>query len=83
MYLLEGEKRPNKQTKHKSHIPKLMFMVVNARPRWNTRENKQFDGKIGLSPIAEQVPAKRALQNRICGTLKWKSISVTKTDSVY
>ena len=78
VYLLEGEERPNKTAKHKQHIPKLMFLAANARPRWDYRNNMMFDGKLGLWPIAEQLPAQRASRNRARGTLEWKSVSVTK-----
>ena len=37
-----------------------------------------FDGKLGLWPIAEQIPAQRASRNRARGTLEWKSVSITK-----
>ena len=39
------------RVRHKSHIPKVMFLVVNARPR----PEYNFDGKIGIWEFSEIV----------------------------
>ena len=41
---------------HKSHIPKVMFIVANARPD----PSHQFDGKIGIWRISKEKVAERA-----------------------
>jgi hypothetical protein len=77
-YLVPGEAPPERTTSHKNHIPKVMFLCAVARPRFDPGRNQWFDGKIGMWPIAEQVPAARASVNRPAGTLEWKNLKVTK-----
>jgi hypothetical protein len=55
---------------HKLYIPKVMFCAANARPRWDAGRNEMFDGKVGMWPIATQVPAARSSRNRSAGTLE-------------
>jgi hypothetical protein len=56
-----------------------MFCAANARPRWDAGRNEMFDGKMGMWPIATQVPAAaRSSRNSPAGTLEWKSHSMTK-----
>jgi hypothetical protein len=57
-----------------------MFLFAVARPRWDTRANRYFDGKLGMWPFVEKVPAQRASsRNRPRrGTLITKPVSVTK-----
>jgi hypothetical protein len=55
-----------------------MFICDVARPRWDTRANRYFDGKLGIWPFVEKVPAQRGSRNRHRGTLETKPISVTK-----
>jgi hypothetical protein len=76
--LAEGEENPHRTVSHKSHIPKVMFMAANARPRWDAGRNQLFHGKVGMWPIARQVPAQRSSRHRVAGTLEWKSYSMTK-----
>jgi hypothetical protein len=64
----------------KEHIPKLMFLAAVGVPQYyfDANGNKQwFDGKIGIWPLAERVPAKAASSNRPAGTLEVKAVSVT------
>jgi hypothetical protein len=76
--LAAGEGAPHRTVAHKTYIPKVMFCAANARPRWDAGRNQQFDGKVGMWPIASQVPAQRSSRNRPRGTLEWKSHSMTK-----
>lgn len=78
--IIDGVTVPEAQkTQHKSHIPKIMFMVAMARPRVvQTPEGEvHFDGKLGMWPIADLVPAQRNSRNRPRGTLEYKGISLT------
>ena len=49
--LAPDEQPPYRKSKSKRHIPKVMFLVATARPR--------FDSKIGLWPFITHEPAKR------------------------
>lgn len=60
---------------HKSHIPKVMFLVAMALPRM-LDNGEWFDGKVGLWECVEQVPAKRSSRNRPAGTLEIKPKSM-------
>jgi hypothetical protein len=77
--LAEGEPVPKGHTtRHKCHIPKLMYICAIARPRYIISTGEWWDGKIGLWPFGEQVAAKRSSRNRPAGTLEWKAINVDK-----
>jgi hypothetical protein len=53
-----------------------MFLCAVARPRYNETTGEWFDGRIGLWPFANYVPAIRSSKNRAAGTLELKSIAV-------
>jgi hypothetical protein len=76
-YLAPGEEEPHRSTKSKKYITKVMFLCAVARPRFDYTAKHYFDGKIGMWPFVESVPAKRASRNRPKGTMETKSISVT------
>ena len=76
--LVDGERPPHRTCKHKSHITKVMFLCAMARPRWDNTTNTYWDGKIGIWPVGEFVPAQRASRNRPRGTPVWKNISITR-----
>ena len=65
----ENEPEPHRTISHKNHITKVMFLCAQARPRWDTRANAQWDGKIGLWPIGEMEPAQRTSIHRPGGTM--------------
>ena len=44
MYLVEGEKAPHRTTRHKSHIPRIMFLAVMARPRYDLAARVDWEG---------------------------------------
>jgi hypothetical protein len=71
------EDLPKRKVKHKSHVLKVMFFADVARPRYKDGECV-LDGKIGVWPIVEYVPAARASKNRPRGTIETKPLSVTK-----
>ncbi|XP_042032292.1 uncharacterized protein LOC121778997 [Salvia splendens] len=66
------------------HIDEKWFYMTKASdryylPQFGTDGQTIFDGKIGIFPFTEQVPAKRKSKNRPRGTLETKSIpSVNK-----
>ena len=76
--LADDEENPHRTVKHKSHITKVMFLCAVARPRFIPHLNKWWDGKIGIWPIGEWVPAKRDSANRPKGTPVWKNTSITR-----
>jgi len=81
MYLTKKEIEDNKvkaKVQHKSHIIKVMFLTAVGRPRFNRDGECTFDGKIGMWPFVEKLPAKRNSKNRAKGTLETKNVSVTK-----
>jgi hypothetical protein len=55
----EDEATPHRTIRHKSHIPKAMFLCAQAQPRWDPHRNAIWDGKIGLWPIGNWAPAQR------------------------
>jgi len=81
VYITPFEKEHQKiqrNTRHKSHIVKVMFLAAVARPRFNDDGECVFDGKIGIWPFVHKVPAKRTSVNRPRGTIETKTLSVTK-----
>jgi hypothetical protein len=77
-YLAPDEEELHRAAKSKKYITKVMFLCTIARPRWNRRANRYFDGKLGMWPFVEKVPAQRASRNRPRGALINKPVSVTK-----
>jgi hypothetical protein len=76
IYVADDEEVSSHTIHHKSHIPKVMFLCAVAHPRYVATLSQEWDGKIGIWPIAEKVPAKRSSRNRPAGTLVWKNLSV-------
>jgi hypothetical protein len=76
-YLTSDEPDPTNIIRNKRYIEKVMFLCAVARPRWNTAANQWFDGKIGLWPFVEMVPAQRTSRNRPAGTPVMKTCAVT------
>ncbi|XP_057779553.1 uncharacterized protein LOC130998136 [Salvia miltiorrhiza] len=78
-YLTPQETEPHRTCKSKKFITKVMFMCAMCRPIFDTDGSVLFDGKIGIFPFTEMVPAKRSSKNRQAGTLEEKTIqSITK-----
>ena len=76
-YLCNDEDIPVRAVKHKSHLQKIMFITAVARPRFQDSACT-FDGKIGIWPFLEEVPAKKASKNRPKGTIELKPVNITK-----
>ncbi|KAL7572931.1 hypothetical protein ACA910_007438 [Epithemia clementina (nom. ined.)] len=55
-----------------------MFLCAVARPRFCTTSNSWFDGKIGIWPVGDWVPAQRASCNCARGTLVWRNKNITR-----
>lgn len=77
VYLLAAdEEPPQRSTKHKGYIQKVMFLSAVARPR---KINGQWwDGKIGIWPVGHFEPAQQSSVNRERGTLVWKNDTIDK-----
>ena len=73
-----GESHVYRAVKDSSKIKMVMFLCAQARPRWDNNANQMWDGKIGIWPIGEYIPAVRNSVNRPAGTPVWKNQSVDK-----
>ncbi|ETV65481.1 hypothetical protein H257_17775 [Aphanomyces astaci] len=76
MYLLANEAPPCRSWKSKRFIPKVMFLAAVARPRFDEGRGVLFDGKIGMWPFVDLVPAVRSSRNRPAGTLVTTLVNV-------
>jgi hypothetical protein len=78
-YLVADEEDPYRTCRNKNYIPKVMFLVAIAGPRFDEDFNVTFTGKIGVFPLVQKVPARRSSVNRVAVTLETKPItSITK-----
>ncbi|KAH9103000.1 hypothetical protein AeMF1_020566 [Aphanomyces euteiches] len=75
-YVYDDEELALRSVKSKHFITKVMFLAAVSRPHYDYGKKKNFDGKIGLWPFVEQVPAKRASKNRPKGALVTTHITV-------
>jgi len=75
-YLGEDEDEPERTTRNKNHIIKVMFLAAVARPRFDEDGNCTFDGKIGIWPMVEKVRAKRSSKYRKKGTIVTTPINI-------
>lgn len=64
--------------KSKRKIPESIFLCALARPRFDEDGECNFDGKIGLWPFTELVPAQRSSRGQPAGTLEEMEFSVTR-----
>ena len=55
-----------------------MFLCAIVHPHFNPSVNSWWDGKLGIWPIGDWEPVKRAYKNQPRGTLVWKNKPVTK-----
>ena len=72
------EEEPYRHVQHKSFLTKIMFLCVVARPRYDTRRNTWFNGKIGIWPIRKWEPAKRSSKKHTKGMPVWKNQCITR-----
>ena len=75
-YLTSDETNPMRTTRHKGHIPRVMFLAAVARPRWDSRYNKNWDGKIGFWECVDMVEAQRSSRHHPRGTVEPKPFSI-------
>ena len=61
--LLPEEKNPKRCVKSKSHITKVMYLYAAAHHCFNSSTNSWWDGKLGIWPIGDWEPAKKASEN--------------------
>ncbi|XP_042016290.1 uncharacterized protein LOC121764314 [Salvia splendens] len=79
-YLLPDEDEPYRTCKSKRYITKVMFMCAVSRPHFGINGQSTYDGKVGIFPFTEFLPAQRRSKNRARGTMETKAInSVTKS----
>jgi len=71
-WVAPGEKPPEIALVSRAHITKVMFLGAVARPVLE----HNFDGRVGLYPIAEQTVAVRKSKNREKGELCWKLVNM-------
>ncbi|ETW03915.1 hypothetical protein H310_04334 [Aphanomyces invadans] len=69
VYLTAGEEPEQRAWSSKRFIPKVMFLAAVARPRHDPERDINVDGKIGIWPIVEFLPAVRSSRNRPAGSL--------------
>ncbi|KAE9236691.1 hypothetical protein PF005_g960 [Phytophthora fragariae] len=55
-----------------------MFLAAVARPRYDYHRKVDFDGKIGIWPIVEEITAQRIPVNRAKSAPVTKSVSMTR-----
>ncbi|KAF0682834.1 Aste57867_25133 [Aphanomyces stellatus] len=69
VYHTEGEEPEQRAWSSKLFIPKVMFLAAVSRPRHDDERGTNFDGKIGIWPIVEYLPAVCNSRNRPAGTI--------------
>ena len=57
----EDEYPGDDTAQHKSHIPKIMFLAAIGKPH-TLPDGTQFNGKIGIWPLTDNVEAARGLK---------------------
>ncbi|ETV69461.1 hypothetical protein H257_14831 [Aphanomyces astaci] len=58
-YVYEDDELAHRAAKSKRFITKVMFLAAVARPRYDPRLRQEFDGKLGIWPFVQRVPAAR------------------------
>ncbi|ETO99442.1 hypothetical protein F441_23144 [Phytophthora nicotianae CJ01A1] len=80
IYLAPGEAPPHRTVQSKRFITKVMFMAAVMRPVFAEDGSLIFDGKLGMWPFTERVPAKKSSRNRPAGTLITKAVNVGRRE---
>ena len=62
-YLGNDDHDPYRSVRNKRFISKVMFLIAVAWPIWETRYNRQFDGKIGTWPFIVMGNAQKNSRN--------------------
>ncbi|ETV68982.1 hypothetical protein H257_15137 [Aphanomyces astaci] len=79
VYLVPGETPPQRTWKCKRFIPKVMFLAAIGWPRFDHDRGVLFDGKVGMWPFVESVPAVRNSRNRPASTMATSLVNVNAT----
>ncbi|GMF38973.1 unnamed protein product [Phytophthora fragariaefolia] len=74
---LHGEVAPVRRLRSRRYITRVMFLAAIVRSRYDPTTNRFFDGKLGIWPFVEHVPAQQPSSHRPAGTLVTKDVSVT------
>ncbi|KAI5410613.1 hypothetical protein KIW84_055943 [Lathyrus oleraceus] len=70
------EDEPYRTCKSKNFIAKVMFLVAQTRPRFDSEEKETFSGKlVFVFPFVTHEPAIRSSINRVAGTMVTKAIT--------
>lgn len=78
VYLTPSEDVPYRACANKRYIGKVMLLAAVARPRCAFGKKAHFDGKLGIWPVVDIVPAARNSHNRPAGTLETKNVAMDK-----
>jgi hypothetical protein len=77
-YVTPNEETVYRHCKSKRFIAKVMFLAAVAQPRYDSTGACVFDGKLGLWPFTEQIPAQRRSKNRPRGTPVTMPININR-----
>jgi hypothetical protein len=70
---------PHRTCQNKGHKMKVMFLTAVAQPQYNEDGICIFDGKIGMFPLVDYIPAQQASRNHAQGVIvTTPAFSVTK-----
>ncbi|KAF0701538.1 Aste57867_8012 [Aphanomyces stellatus] len=75
-YVYDDEELALRSVKNKKFITKVMFLAAVARPRYDFRLKRIFDGKLGIWPFVQEVAAQRTSKNQKKGTVETKPRNV-------
>ncbi|KAF0717365.1 Aste57867_2336 [Aphanomyces stellatus] len=76
-YVFDNEEVASRAVQSKGHITKVLFLAAIARPRYDCRSKRFFDGKLGVWPFVKVEPAQCSSENRPRGTPIMSPKSVT------
>jgi hypothetical protein len=71
-----GEKEPSRKVNHKKHIPKIMFIAAQARPRYDPSTKATWDKKLALIPIGNWIRQQRRSKYYKRGDARWKNRNI-------
>ena len=79
-YLGMQEHEVHSTTRSKWFSTKVMFLAAVVRPRWDSINNKYFDGKLGIWPLTIIETTKRKCRNCTAWMLVMKSMDSITAD---
>ncbi|ETV78282.1 hypothetical protein H257_07874 [Aphanomyces astaci] len=77
-YLWSDKAVPTRKCRSKMDIMKVMFLTAVARPRYDARNKRMWDGRIGMRPFVKTRPALRSSKNRKRGDDVTEPFTVTR-----